>query len=157
MYLHAEKVPPQLRLTYFFIVQLIIDGGGKASQKDVELSDKYTQVKSLFEVKDDYWYWPNYVYDKKQKKTTPTLEECVVYFIDHGSNAIEAKTFFMYYDKFSWTVSGKKITKWKSAAAGWLNRNLQNQPKQTTPQNDKLTSRIKRTEAEQFATEFKVK
>ena len=158
MYLHAEKVPPQLRLTFFYIVQLIIDGGGKANQKDVELSDKYTQVKTLFNVSNGEWTVDWYVKPKAKRDNVwkPPVFVDVEDYLSELGQANEASQFFNFYESKGWMIGKNKMKDWKAACRTWVNRNNKEQ-KLKTKSDDKLTSRIKRTEAEQFATEFKVK
>ena len=53
----------------------------------------------------------------------PTLEEAKAYFTSEGSTEKEAISFFNYYDSQGWKRKGGiLITKWKSAAAGWINK-----------------------------------
>jgi hypothetical protein len=65
---------------------------------------------------------------KNDKKITrrfspPTDIETVAYFIEKGSNNIEAEKFWLFYDSKNWMVGKSKMKKWQSAASGWITRN----------------------------------
>lgn len=53
----------------------------------------------------------------------PTLEECVAFFAEKGSTAVEAEKFFLFYDGKGWKVGREPMKKWRSAASGWILRN----------------------------------
>ena len=53
----------------------------------------------------------------------PTDIETVAYFIEKGSNNIEAEKFWLFYDSKNWMVGKSKMKKWQSAASGWITRN----------------------------------
>ena len=63
--------------------------------------------------------------DKKitRRFTPPTDIETVAYFIEKGSNNIEAEKFWLFYDSKNWMVGKSKMKKWQSAASGWITRN----------------------------------
>jgi len=56
----------------------------------------------------------------------PTIKEIESYFLEKDLSAAESKTealkFFSYYDSKGWVVGESKMSKWKSAATGWLTR-----------------------------------
>jgi hypothetical protein len=65
---------------------------------------------------------------KNDKKITrrfspPTDIETAAYFIEKGSNNIEAEKFWLFYDSKNWMVGKSKMKKWQSAASGWITRN----------------------------------
>jgi hypothetical protein len=53
----------------------------------------------------------------------PTDIETVAYFIEKGSNNIEAEKFWLFYDSKNWMVGKSKMKRWQSAASGWITRN----------------------------------
>tara|TARA_R110000796_G_scaffold187846_1_gene304786 strand:- start:380 stop:994 length:615 start_codon:yes stop_codon:yes gene_type:complete len=53
----------------------------------------------------------------------PTDIETVAYFVEKGSNNIEAEKFWLFYDSKNWMVGKSKMKKWQSAASGWITRN----------------------------------
>ena len=55
--------------------------------------------------------------------TPPTDIETIEYFIEKGSNNIEAEKFWLFYDSKNWMVGKSKMKKWQSAASGWITRN----------------------------------
>lgn len=55
--------------------------------------------------------------------TPPTDIETVSYFIEKGSNNIEAEKFWLFYDSKNWMIGKSKMKKWKSSASGWITRN----------------------------------
>lgn len=63
--------------------------------------------------------------DKKvtRRFTPPTDIETVSYFVEKGSNNIEAEKFWLFYDSKNWMVGKTKMKKWQSAASGWISRN----------------------------------
>jgi hypothetical protein len=61
--------------------------------------------------------------DNSKKFETPDLETIKVYFKAAGSTDTEAERFFNFYDSKNWMVGKNKMSKWKSAASGWLSRN----------------------------------
>ena len=69
--------------------------------------------------------------DKKERKTInrvfakPEIEELVSAFEEKGSTKGEALNFFNFYSSKNWMVGKNKMTNWKSAVAGWVNRNKQ--------------------------------
>lgn len=56
----------------------------------------------------------------------PTIEEIEFYFLEKELSADESKKeavkFFSYYDSKGWVVGKSKMSKWKSAATGWITR-----------------------------------
>ena len=57
----------------------------------------------------------------------PTLDECRAYWKEKGFCS-DPDTFFYFYDGKGWKVGKNPMQKWKSAAAGWENRELKEHP-----------------------------
>lgn len=53
----------------------------------------------------------------------PTIEEIAEYIREKGYNHCDPMEFWYHYDSKGWTVGKVKMTKWKSAVAGWHLRN----------------------------------
>ena len=53
----------------------------------------------------------------------PTLEEITEYVEEKQYTHCDPMEFFYHYDSKGWTVGKVKMTKWKSAVAGWHCRN----------------------------------
>lgn len=71
----------------------------------------------------------------KKEILSPTLNDCVEWFIQHKFSANDAAAFFHYWESMNWTrKGGAKIQKWKSAAAQWI---LKLQPQVKQPQQNK--------------------
>jgi DNA replication protein DnaD len=73
----------------------------------------------------------NNVNNEKKKEGTsrfkkPTVEDLVEHFINKELTAadavIEANKFFNFYESNGWKVGKNKMSKWKNAATGWINR-----------------------------------
>ena len=63
--------------------------------------------------------------EKKKKfeinKTTPSLEETQIYFLEKNFPEIEAQRFFNYFESNGWLVGGRtKMKDWKAAARNWM-------------------------------------
>tara|TARA_R100000152_G_C6718899_1_gene145205 strand:+ start:130 stop:774 length:645 start_codon:yes stop_codon:yes gene_type:complete len=52
----------------------------------------------------------------------PILEQCIEYFVANGSTKSEAEKFFYFYDSKNWKVGKNKMSRWRSAAAGWIRK-----------------------------------
>jgi len=52
----------------------------------------------------------------------PTIEEIEQYIREKEYTHCDAMEFFYHYDSKGWTVGKVKMTKWKSAVAGWHHR-----------------------------------
>ena len=72
--------------------------------------------------------------EKGQKVTTPSLQDCILFFTENNRPPQEAESFFNYYESINWKRGKNKITKWKLAAAGWIKRDYNNQSNLFTPQ-----------------------
>ena len=72
--------------------------------------------------------------EKGQKVTTPSLQDCILFFTENNRPAQEAEAFFNYYESINWKRGKNKITKWKLAATGWIKRDYNNQNNLFTPQ-----------------------
>lgn len=72
--------------------------------------------------------------EKGQKVTTPTLQDCILFFTENNRPQQEAEAFFNYYESINWKRGKNKITKWKLAAAGWIKRDYNNQNNLFAPQ-----------------------
>lgn len=72
--------------------------------------------------------------EKGQKVTTPSLQDCILFFTENNRIPQEAEAFFNYYESINWKRGKNKITKWKLAAAGWIKRDYNNQNNLFTPQ-----------------------
>lgn len=62
------------------------------------------------------------------KSTTfqpPTLDAVKQYFSQKNQGSDMAEAFYHFYNSKGWMVGKNKMKKWKSAAAGWLSRNQQ--------------------------------
>lgn len=53
---------------------------------------------------------------------SPSLDEVLEYCEIKQANPYEAVKFFDYYESINWMRGKTKITKWKSAFSGWMNR-----------------------------------
>jgi len=62
---------------------------------------------------------------KKQstKFTPPDKNEVLAYFLEKGSDKEEAKSFWYFYDSKNWMVGKTKMSKWRSSASNWINKN----------------------------------
>ncbi|MQP53301.1 MULTISPECIES: transcriptional regulator [unclassified Flavobacterium] len=63
--------------------------------------------------------------EKKKKieinKTTPSLEDAQIYFLEKNFPEIEAQRFFNYFESNGWLVGGRtKMKDWKAAARNWM-------------------------------------
>jgi hypothetical protein len=151
-------MPPQYRLTYLFIAQLIIDGDGQADQKDVEVTLHWTQFKSVFNVNDGKWTADWYIKDKKSKSVKwqpPTLLEVEDFLADNGCPN-EGVKFINFYESKGWMIGKNKMKDWRAACRNWAARKRE-EANAKQPTNDKLTGKIKRSDAAEFADSFKVK
>ena len=89
----------------------------------VSVSDSVSKSNSkLLETKDG----------KRPRFQPPTLEDCVAFFVANGSNELEAEKYFCYYDSNGWKVGKNKMKQWRSAAGGWIKRNLEASTNGTT-------------------------
>ena len=58
---------------------------------------------------------------KKEKETTPTIENVKAYFLEHNFPEIEAIKFFNYFSSNGWLVGGKTpMVDWQAAAQNWI-------------------------------------
>jgi hypothetical protein len=144
MYQKAKAINPQLRLTFFFIVQLIIDGGGQADDADVMMDPDAGQMKAIFEVKDGKWSMDWYIKNGSKQFAKPTLKEVTDYFSATVLPA-EGSKFFNFYESKGWMVGKNKMKDWKAAARNWLKTSEEKLKSNDT--NGKLTSRISRQDA----------
>lgn len=64
----------------------------------------------------------------------PTLDECRAYWKEKGFYS-NPETFYNFYDSKGWMVGKNKMQKWKSSAAGWENRELNEHPEIKTKKN----------------------
>lgn len=53
----------------------------------------------------------------------PTLSECEAYFLEKGSDRVEAEKFFHHYESNGWKVGKNPMKSWRSSIANWLSRN----------------------------------
>lgn len=63
--------------------------------------------------------------EKKKKieinKTTPSLEDAQIYFLEKNFPEVEAQRFFNYFESNGWLVGGRtKMKDWKAAARNWM-------------------------------------
>jgi len=91
----------------------------------------------------------------KTRKTTrfspPTLQECIDYFKEKGSNQSEAETFWNFYETKGWMVGKNKMKKWHSAVANWLKR-----PSQGSVEEGQKTKRTEHFQKQQQEMEEKM-
>ena len=144
MYLKAQVIPAQFRLTYLFIAQLIIDGHGEADDADVMLDQQAGQMKAIFEVKDGKWSMDWYIKNGSKQFKKPTLKEVNEYFSATVLPA-EGQKFFNFYESKGWMVGKNKMKDWKAAARNWITSSQDKLKSNET--NGKLTSRISRQDA----------
>lgn len=144
MYLKAQLIPAQLRLTYFFIVQLIIDGNGEADDADVMMDQQAGQMKAIFDVKDGKWSMDWYIKNGSKQFKKPTLKEVNEYFSATVLPA-EGQKFFNFYESKGWMVGKNKMKDWKAAARNWITTSQDKLTSNDT--NGKLTTRISRQDA----------
>lgn len=144
MYLKAQVIPAQFRLTYLFIAQLIIDGHGEADDADVMLDQQAGQMKAIFEVKDGKWSMDWYIKNGSKQFKKPTLKEVNEYFSATVLPA-EGQKFFNFYESKGWMVGKNKMKDWKAAARNWITSSQDKLKSNDT--NGKLTTRISRQDA----------
>jgi hypothetical protein len=66
--------------------------------------------------------------DNKERKnfSPPSVSDVSNHFLDKGltlqESKLEAEKFFNHYESNGWKVGKNKMSKWKNAATGWLNR-----------------------------------
>lgn len=53
----------------------------------------------------------------------PTIDECKAVFVAAGETAAEGEAFWNFYESKGWMVGRNKMVLWRSAMAGWINRN----------------------------------
>ena len=95
----------------------------QADLKEIQPKDK---VKD--KVKEEIEISPNGDTKKTAKRfIPPTLEECRAYWKEKGFYS-NPDTFFYFYDGKGWRVGKDSMKKWKSSAAGWENRQLEEHP-----------------------------
>jgi len=70
---------------------------------------------------------------KRSRFTKPEIPNLITVFEEKGSTKTEAQKFFDFYESKNWMVGKNKMANWKSAAAGWVNRNKQNHRSSSTP------------------------
>jgi hypothetical protein len=144
MYLKAQVIPAQFRLTFLFIAQLIIDGGGQADDEDVMIDPMAGQMKAIFEVKDGKWTMDWYIKNGSKQFKNPTLKEVNEYFSMTILPA-EGQKFFNFYESKGWMVGKNKMKDWKAAARNWITSSEDKLKSNDT--NGKLTSKISRQDA----------
>lgn len=144
MYLKAQVIPAQFRLTYLFIAQLIIDGHGEADDADVMLDQQAGQMKAIFEMKDGKWSMDWYIKNGSKQFKKPTLKEVNEYFSATVLPA-EGQKFFNFYESKGWMVGKNKMKDWKAAARNWITSSQDKLKSNDT--NGKLTTRISRQDA----------
>lgn len=137
-------IPAQLRLTYLFIAQLIIDGNGEADDADVMIDPYAGQMKAIFEVKDGKWSADWFIKNGSKQFKKPTLKEVNEYFSATVLPA-EGSKFFNFYESKGWMVGKNKMKDWKAAARNWITSSQDKLKENDT--NGKLTARIKREDA----------
>lgn len=130
MYLHAQSIPSQLHSTYYGIVQLIADNGGKAHESDVSKFEQYGQFRSRFTIENNEWScaWLQFHQEKKESEkragfTPPPMADLSTFFSENGSTKTEAQNFHDFYQSKGWKVGAVKMADWKAAARRWIKAN----------------------------------
>ena len=79
---------------------------------------------------------------RKSRFMPPKYQEVVDEFMAKGAGKREADnetyTFINFYSSKNWMVGKNKMTNWKSAVAGWVNRNKKADKNYKTMDNDQL-------------------
>lgn len=152
--LKATAIPDQLRPTFLYIGQLIIDGNGIASHEDVQLCEHYNSIKSLFEVNQNGWTASWFVKQTERAKgfVPPVLSEVTAYMTELGFPS-ESSKFVDFYQSKGWMVGKNKMKDWKASCRNWVKG--KEQPKQQL--NERITGKISKSDHEQFAAGFRVK
>jgi hypothetical protein len=151
MYLRAELIPQQLRLTYLFIVQLIIDGNGYADESDVLKSEHAHALRGAFEVTDGRWSVGWYVKEKKSGFQKPMYSEVHAYFEEQKMPG-ESSKFYDFYESKGWMIGKNKMKDWRAAVRNWVKTSQDKLKSNET--NGKLTSKIGRDEASEYLAQF---
>lgn len=60
---------------------------------------------------------------RRSKFTPPTHDMIRQYFAGHNYSQGEADNFYHFYTSKNWMVGKNKMSKWKSSAANWINKN----------------------------------
>ena len=95
-------------------------------QEILKNEEKLISANSIFdEVEESDLKEEKKLREKKKKieinKTTPSLEETQIYFLEKNFPEIEAQRFFNYFESNGWLVGGRtKMKDWKAAARNWM-------------------------------------
>jgi hypothetical protein len=149
MYLHAQSIPSPLHSTYYGIVQLIADNGGKVHESEVSKFEQCGQFRSRFTIENNEWScaWLQFHQEKKESEkragfAPPTTNEVAAYMIEKGLDStgsqIESNKFVNFYTAKRWMIGKNKMADWKAAVRNWI---LANTPKVVNNGTEKVGSR----------------
>lgn len=75
--------------------------------------------------------------ERKKESIPPKKEAVISFFQEKLQSKTEAEKFYNFYDSKNWMVGKNKMTKWKSAASGWISRNNPPEKIKLTPEQTK--------------------
>lgn len=150
MYFHAQSIPLPLHSTFYGIVQLIADNGGKVHESEVSKFEQHGQFRSRFTIQDGHWscLWLQFTEQKKETEkragfTPPSINEVASYMLEKGMDStsaqIESNKFVNFYTSKKWMIGKNKMADWKAAVRNWI---LASKPKAVNNGTEKISSRI---------------